>query len=116
MLSSIISPNVPQYTAVSTTPHALETGHAHDDAEDDEERILRGAAIQVVRQHVVPGARFFGLGALPTFPVFTPGPTHAPAGDEEAACAYIDDSCSVPPSTDSTAIDVGVQVELDLVA
>ena len=125
MLSSIISPNVPQYTAVSTTPHVLETGQAHVDEEDEEEAMQRNAAIQGVLQSVVPGARFFGLGALSTFPVAAaapthssyptqePYPTHLPVIDEEAANAEFDTTAT---QTEPTGMNVGVQVQLDLVA
>ena len=126
MLSSIISPAVPQYTAACTTPHALETGQAHADEEEGDEAMLQRVALQGVRQSVLPGARLFGLGALPTWSEIAPPPTHAmpaadtPALDEEAACAGVGaaEVCPAPVVVhpEPAVADAGVQVQLDLVA
>ena len=87
--------------------------------------MLRNAAIQGVLQSVVPGARFFGLGPLSTIPVaaavpahspyqtHSPYPTHLPVVDEEAANAEFETTAT---QTEPTGMNVGVQVQLDLVA
>lgn len=125
MLTTLISPTVPEYTAVSTSPGQLEENVQQE--EDRREKVEEFMKANVaVRNAVLPGAHMFGLGAfffktglLRTDHGHTDsGSSHLPVIMEEGLCLNQNTKHAHTEQKQhaGSSVDVGVQVVMDVQA
>ena len=125
MLTTLISPTVPEYTAVSTSPGQLEENvQQEEDRREQAEEFMK--ANVAVRNAVLPGAHMFGLGAfifqdsLPrTNSEHTESESsHLPVILEEGLCLNqnTEHAHTEQHQHGGHGVDVGVQVVMDVQA